>query len=224
MLIVIALNFVALKFAGLPILIDYGISYKLYTPKVVFSKSHFLAPSAPPRNFMGMVRDHQSITFTWHEVPRDDWNSPSIEYLLNCCDNGITCKHRNEYLIRCCNVTEVTCLNRAISGGHTNFTLNGLKPFTLYNCSILAFNNQGQGPSAWVELVTTKQGNMIKFRYKSYLSGFTGGPPLLALTKGVQGGTNFLIKSSFAFGKAMDDSSYKRNFDVGKKNEIHYHS
>jgi hypothetical protein len=65
---------------------------------------------------------------------------------------------------------------------------------------------------------------MIKFRYKSYLSGFTVGPPLLALTKGVQGGTNFLIKSSFAFGKAMDDSSYRRSFDLDKKNEIHYHS
>ena len=41
-----------------------------------------------------------------------------------------------------------------------------------------------------------------------------------ALTKGVQGGINFLIKSSFAFGKAMDDfHSYRRNFDLDKKKE-----
>ncbi len=57
-------------------------------------------------------------------------------------------------------MTEVTCLNRTISGGYTNFTLGDLRPYTSYNCSMLVFNNQGRGPPSWVELATRKQGNM----------------------------------------------------------------
>ena len=122
--------------------------------------SRFLAPSAKPGNLTSTSHDQQSITFIWYEVPRNDWNSPFIEYLLTCCDYGITCTNRDIHMTRCCNVANVTCFNRTVSGSHSNVTFSGLKANTNYNCSVLAFNDQGQGPSAWVKSLTQKQGTI----------------------------------------------------------------
>ena len=113
------------------------------------------APSSSPGNFTGTSYNSESITFTWNEDP-SDWNSLSIKYFLSCCDNGITCNLGSKDFIRCCNVTEVTCFNRTISGGQTNFTLGGLKSLMSYNCSMLVFNSHGLGPSSWVNFMTGK--------------------------------------------------------------------
>ena len=123
-------------------------------PQIIFLLS---GPSAKPGNLTATSLDHQSITFIWHEVPEHNWNSISIAYLLRCCDSGITCKYRDVHMTRCCNAAAVTCFEREVSGSRSNFTLIGLQSNTVYNCSVLAFNDKGQGPSALVKMTTRKR-------------------------------------------------------------------
>ncbi len=91
-----------------------------------------VAPLSSPQNFAITVDSPRVLTFTW-DPPLED--SPISSYQLSC-------DPQPEGFPRTYNMTVFN------DGGGVAATESGFTPSTTYNCSVLASNSIGDGPSA----------------------------------------------------------------------------
>ena len=99
-----------------------------------------LEPSAPPANVKGNNSSSTSILVQWDEVPENDKNGIIKGY-------NITYKDWRSGVEK----------TQTVDSPNREVELEGLKEFTKYNISVLAFTVKGDGPLSSTITVTTDE-------------------------------------------------------------------
>lgn len=82
-----------------------------------------------------------TIQLRWETVPEQDRNGIIIGYTIK--------------------VLETETQNAVTrTSTSTNIEVNGLQPFTAYNCSVAAYTTVGTGPSAYLIVTTCEDGEI----------------------------------------------------------------
>ena len=97
-------------------------------------------PSGPPTNFSANAMDSRTITLTWGPPQADE-------------QNGIV----RHYFITLTSILPTETRN--VTSPQSSIAITGLRPFTIYNCSIRA-ETVGLGPPAVINLISTPEDGM----------------------------------------------------------------
>ncbi len=109
----------------------------------------FAAPSGPPTNFTTIVVNSTRIDLAW--------NPPNLQQ-----HNGIL----RYYLVVIRSATHSRTIN--VSASQFSIAINGLRPYTQYNCTVTA-GTIGLGPSSIVnQIITEEDGKCLLFSKKNY--------------------------------------------------------
>lgn len=101
----------------------------------------YLAPGAPPRNFVTIFPDAYSVILSW-DLPRsEDRNGKIIRYIIN-----VTVDKTGDMIQLFTNQTFVL--------------IDNLQPFTIYICLLAAETQGGIGPFSAAYIVTTPDDGM----------------------------------------------------------------
>ena len=106
----------------------------------------FLAPSGPPNSVRAVATSARSVSMTWMPPNRDQQNGIIRHYFVTLrSDAGI--------------------VTRNISSVQQTISISGLRPFTMYNCTVQA-ETVGLGPYASYVQIATPQDGEYSFHQK----------------------------------------------------------
>ena len=117
---------------------------------LVFNFYSFLAPTAPPTNFVVMATgSSRTLSFSWDPPPLNHRNGLITNYNLTCYETV----GGNVSLVT--TPTFPLVLNES---GSVQLSLRKFRPGTLFNCSVTSSNEAGTGPPAFTDITTVEEG------------------------------------------------------------------
>ena len=112
--------------------------------------SLFLAPTAPPELFQAVSISARSASLSWELPVESGRNGIIISYSVACTDAQSNPIISDE-------VTE------------TSFTVEGLQPYSQYNCTVAASTSVGEGPPAYLTFDTLEDGMQFNLFYTVFI-------------------------------------------------------
>lgn len=111
----------------------------MYTNQLLICILTSLAPTAPPELFQAVSISARNVTLSWDLPVESGRNGIIVSYSIACSDAESNPIISDE-------VTETT------------FTVEGLQPYSQYNCAVTASTDVGEGPPATLTFNTTEDG------------------------------------------------------------------
>ena len=113
-----------------------------------FGSVLFIAPTAPPENFIITAINSTALQLQWDLPPEEHRNGIIIRYTLSC-EEMIS----DEYLL----VTSPDFPLIVNENGSVSLVLNGFRPGTPINCTVSASNAAATGPSTTSSATTDEE-------------------------------------------------------------------
>ena len=116
---------------------------------LIFSLTSFIAPTAPPTNFVISTVNSTALSMAWNPPPLEHRHGFITKYTLTCHEtvNG------SSHLVKS-PVFPYTVNNN----GSIDLIINGFRPGTTINCSVTASNEAGTGIAAYKDTITQEEG------------------------------------------------------------------